>query len=256
MRKNTILTSVMPVAVTLAYLFWTNVEMKWILGLSGLVLMAIFHMTANAVRNYSKSRKTAVSLLVASVVCAVAMMLITSHHFLLFVLAGLLCVVLGRVLRFTLLRDIDAMLTYALIPALAVSYVATGSMLWSVLWTAAPVGLLVSGITHSGHIYDKLNDSASECNQGTMKASVWLYGFEMIFPYLAVAVLSLCGFLPVETVFIFLTMVLAISNTKIMNHSLSAGAASIAGLDVKTAELMLYFSSILTVSLIAAGLLS
>lgn len=255
MRKNTILASVMPVAVTLAYLFWTKVEMNWIPALSGLVVMAIFHMTANAVRNYSKSRKTAVGLLVASVVCAVAMTLITSHHFLLFVLAGLLCVVLGRVLRFTILRDIDAMLAYALIPALAVSYVATGSMLWSVLWAAAPVGLLVSGITHSGHIYDKLNDSASECNQGTMKASVWLYGFEMIFPYVWVGVLSMFGILPLHTAVIFLTLVLAISNSKIMMNLLEGGIDMIADLDVRTANLQLVFSVLLTISFLVAGIL-
>lgn len=255
MRKNTILASVMPVAVTLAYLFWTKVEMNWIPALSGLVVMAIFHMTANAVRNYSKSRKTAVGLLVASVVCAVAMTLITSHHFLLFVLAGLLCVVLGRVLRFTMLRDIDAMLAYALIPALAVSYVATGSMLWSVLWAAAPVGLLVSGITHSSHIFDKLNDSASECNQGTMKASVWLYGFEMIFPYVWVGVLSMFGILPLHTAVIFLTLVLAISNSKIMMNLLEGGIDMIADLDVRTANLQLVFSVLLTISFLVAGIL-
>lgn len=255
MRKNTILASVMPVAVTLAYLFWTKVEMNWIPALSGLVVMAIFHMTANAVRNYSKSRKTAVGLLVASVVCAVAMTLITSHHFLLFVLAGLLCVVLGRVLRFTIMRDIDAMLAYALIPALAVSYVATGSMLWSVLWAAAPVGLLVSGITHSSHIFDKLNDSASECNQGTMKASVWLYGFEMIFPYVWVGVLSMFGILPLHTAVIFLTLVLAISNSKIMMNLLEGGIDMIADLDVRTANLQLVFSVLLTISFLVAGIL-
>jgi 1,4-dihydroxy-2-naphthoate octaprenyltransferase len=76
----------------------------------------------------------------------------------------------------------------------------------------------------------------------------------MIFPYVWVGVISMIGILPVHTVAIFLTLVIAISNAKIMMHSVEGGIEMIADLDVKTANLQLFFSVLLAASLIIAGL--
>ena len=82
--------------------------------------------------------------------------------------------------------------------------------------------------------------------------SVWLFGFEMLFPYVWVAALSIAGLLPVYTVFIFLTLPVAIGNARTMAKSLKAGVEMIADLDVKTANLQLMFSVLLTATLVAA----
>ena len=62
------------------------------------------------------------------------------------------------------------------------------------------------------------------------------------------------GILPVHTVAIFLTLVLAISNAKIMRNSLEGGVGMIADLDVKTANLQLVFSILLALALLTAGI--
>jgi 1,4-dihydroxy-2-naphthoate octaprenyltransferase len=87
------------------------------------------------------------------------------------------------------------------------------------------------------------------------KFSSLLYGFEMIFPYVWVAVLSIIGIFPVHTVVIFLTLVLAISNAKIMEKSVEGGVEMIADLDIKTANLQLFFSLLLTLSFVLARVL-
>ena len=84
------------------------------------------------------------------------------------------------------------------------------------------------------------------------KVSALLYGFEMIFPYVWIGVLSIIGILPVSTVFIFLTLPVAIGCAKTMKNSVTGGTAMIADLDVRTANLQLMFSVILTVTLIVA----
>ena len=84
------------------------------------------------------------------------------------------------------------------------------------------------------------------------KASAWLFGFEMIFPYVWVAVLSMIGILPVHTVIIFMTLPVAIGNARVMKKSLTSGVGMIADLDVKTANLQLMFSLLFVLSMVVA----
>ena len=81
--------------------------------------------------------------------------------------------------------------------------------------------------------------------------SAWFYGFEMIFPFIWIAVLSLTGILPYTTVLIFLTLPVAIACSKTMMNSIEGGVQMIGDLDVRTANLQLMFSIILTIGLIA-----
>jgi 1,4-dihydroxy-2-naphthoate octaprenyltransferase len=85
-----------------------------------------------------------------------------------------------------------------------------------------------------------------------VKVSSWLFGFEMIFPYVWVAVLSMIGVMPVYTVAIFMTLPVAIGNARMMSKSVEAGVHLIADLDVKTANLQLFFSVLLTLSFVVA----
>ena len=87
------------------------------------------------------------------------------------------------------------------------------------------------------------------------KASAWLFGAEMVFPFIWVAVLSMVGVLPIYTVVIFMTLPVAIGNARVMMKSLTAGVEMIADLDVKTANLQMLFSILLTLSLAVAKFL-
>jgi len=273
--------SAMPIIVTLAYLFWTGAEMNWLLGLWALVGMVLFHCTGNVWSDYfdfkkkvdaddtfgaktlttgmfkpEEIRNLAIGFLVVSVACGLGLLAVTGLPLLWIGLAGVACTLLYPVLKYNALGDFDIVMAFAFLPTLGTSYVATGAIDWSVLFVALPVGLITDGILHSNNSRDVVTDrragiSTMAMSMGAEK-SVWLFGFEMLFPYVWVAALSMAGLLPVYTVFIFLTLPIAIGNAKTMAKSLKAGVEMIADLDVKTANLQLMFSVLLTAALVAA----
>lgn len=273
--------SAMPIIVTLAYLLWTGAEMNWLLGLWALVGMVLFHCTGNVWSDYfdfkkkvdaedtfgaktlttgmfkpEEIRNLAIGFLVVSVACGLGLLAVTGLPLLWIGLAGVACTLLYPVLKYNALGDFDIVMAFAFLPTLGTSYVATGAIDWNVLFVALPVGLITDGILHSNNSRDVVTDrragiSTMAMSMGAEK-SVWLFGFEMLFPYVWVAALSMAGLLPVYTVFIFLTLPIAIGNARTMAKSLKAGVEMIADLDVKTANLQLMFSVLLTAALVAA----
>lgn len=273
--------SAMPIIVTLAYLFWTGAEMNWLLGLWALVGMVLFHCTGNVWSDYfdfkkkvdaedtfgaktlttgmfkpEEIRNLAIGFLVVSVACGLGLLAVTGLPLLWIGLAGVACTLLYPVLKYNALGDFDIVMAFAFLPTLGTSYVATGAIDWNVLFVALPVGLITDGILHSNNSRDVVTDrragiSTMAMSMGAEK-SAWLFGFEMLFPYVWVAALSMAGLLPVYTVFIYLTLPIAIGNARTMAKSLKAGVEMIADLDVKTANLQLMFSVLLTAALVAA----
>lgn len=273
--------SAMPIIVTLAYLFWTGAEINWLLGLWTLVGMVLFHCTGNVWSDYfdfkkkvdaedtfgaktmttgmfkpEEIRNLAIGFLVVSVACGLGLLAVTGLPLLWIGLAGVACTLLYPVLKYNALGDFDIVMAFAFLPTLGTSYVATGAIDWNVLFVALPVGLITDGILHSNNSRDVMTDRRAGITTMAMsmgpEKSVWLFGFEMLFPYLWIAVLSMAGLLPVYTVVIFLTLPVAIGNARTMARSLKAGVEMIADLDVKTANLQLMFSILLTAAFVVA----
>lgn len=282
-RPWSIPASVMPIIVAVAYLFWKGASISWPMALLTLVGMILFHLTGNVWSDYfdykkkvdaddtfgaktlttgmfepKEIRNLALGLLAVSVVCGLAIVALTGLPVLWIGLAGVICTLLYPVLKYNALGDLDILLTFAFLPTIGTSYAVTGFIDWNVLYIALPVGLITDGILHSNNTRDMRTDARAGITTMAMsmgpKAAAWLYGFEMIFPYVWVGVLSMTGILPVHTVAIFLTLVLAISNAKIMRNSLEGGVGMIADLDVKTANLQLVFSILLALALLTAGI--
>lgn len=282
-RPWSIPASAMPIIVAVAYLFWKGASISWPMALLTLVGMILFHLTGNVWSDYfdykkkvdaddtfgaktlttgmfepREIRNLALGLLAVSVVCGLAIVALTGLPVLWIGLAGVICTLLYPVLKYNALGDLDILLTFAFLPTIGTSYAVTGFIDWNVLYIALPVGLITDGILHSNNTRDMRTDARAGITTMAMsmgpKAAAWLYGFEMIFPYVWVGVLSMTGILPVHTVAIFLTLVLAISNAKIMKNSLEGGVGMIADLDVKTANLQLVFSILLALALLTAGI--
>lgn len=282
-RPWSIPASAMPIIVAVAYLFWKGASVSWPMALLTLVGMILFHLTGNVWSDYfdykkkvdaddtfgaktlttgmfepKEIRNLALGLLAVSVVCGLAIVALTGLPVLWIGLAGVICTLLYPVLKYNALGDLDILLTFAFLPTIGTSYAVTGFIDWNVLYIALPVGLITDGILHSNNTRDMRTDACAGITTMAMsmgpKAAAWLYGFEMIFPYVWVGVLSMTGILPVHTVAIFLTLVLAISNAKIMKNSLEGGVGMIADLDVKTANLQLVFSILLALALLIAGI--
>lgn len=276
--------SAMPIVVTLAYLFWKGAEVNWALGLWTLVGMVLFHCTGNVWSDYFDFRKKvdaedtfgaktmttgmfqpheirnlALGLLAVSVACGLGLLAVTGLPLLWIGLAGVACTLLYPLLKYNALGDFDIVMAFAFLPTLGTSYVATGVIDWNVLLVALPVGLITDGILHSNNSRDVVTDRRAGITTMAMsmgpEKSVWLFGFEMLFPYIWVAALSMADLLPLHTVVIFLTLPIAIGNARTMSKSLKAGSEIIADLDVRTANLQLLFSVLLAAAFFASKLI-
>lgn len=275
--------SVMPIVVAVAYLFWKGADMNWPMAGLTLVGMILFHLTGNVWSDYfdfmkkvdaedtfgvktltsgmfepKEIKNLAIGLLAVSVICGLTIFALTSLPVLWIGLAGVACTLLYPFLKYNALGDLDIILTFAFLPALGTSFTVTGVIDWTVLYIAIPVGLITDGILHSNNTRDVSTDARAGITTMAMsmgpKASAWLYSIEMIFPYVWVAVLSMLGFFPIHTVAVFLTLVIAISNLNVMWQSLTGGVEVIADLDVKTANLQLFFSVLLAAAFFLAGI--
>lgn len=273
--------SVMPIVVTLAYLFWKGADINWIHGAWALIGMVLFHMTGNTWSDYfdykkkvdaddtygaktittgmfqaNEIRNLAIGLLIASIACGLGLFAVTGLPLLWIGLAGAACTLLYPMMKFNALGDLDILLTFAFLPTLGTSYAATGAIDWNVLWVALPVGLITDGILHSNNTRDMLTDKRAGIKTMAMalgsKFSSWVYAFEMIFPYVWVGVLSIIGIMPMHTIIVFMTIPVAVACHRTMKRSLKEGVRPIVDLDVRTANLQLVFSALLTVAFVSA----
>ena len=247
--------------------------------------MVLFHLTGNVWSDYfdfkkkvdaedtfgAKSLTTgmfqpaeilrlAIVLLCLSVACGLGLLAVTYFQgfgldLLWIGLAGVVLTLLYPILKYNALGDIDILLTFAFLPTLGTAFVTTGAIDWNVLLIALPVGLITDGILHSNNTRDTEHDARAGIKTMAMglgtKVAAWVYGFEMVFPFIWIAVLSMIGMLPYTTVFIFLTLPIAVACAKTMINSVEGGVHLIGDIDVRTANLQLLFSLMLTVGLIA-----
>lgn len=276
--------SAMPIIVTLAYLFWTGAEIDWLKGLWALIGMVLFHCTGNVWSDYfdfkkkvdaedtfgaktlttgmfkpEEIRNLALGLLVVSLICGLGLLAVTGLPLLWIGLAGVACTLLYPVLKFNALGDFDIVMAFAFLPTLGTSYVATGAIDWNVLLVALPVGLITDAILHCNNTRDMATDKRAGIMTMAMgmgyKWAVAHYVFEMVFPYVWVAAVAVAGYLPLTTLAVFLTIAVALGNAKTMIRSRKEGVELIHDLDVRTANLQLFFSVLFTAALVVAKFL-
>ncbi len=277
--------SAMPVAVTLAYLWWTQTEMHIDLGLWALGGIILFHAAGNTwsdwwdyrrgvdaadtygARTLTDGRFTprevltlSLILLCAATLSGLGLLWYTSPKLLWFGLGGLVCTLLYPAMKFRALGDLNIFLTYAILPTLGTSFVATGRVEWSVLWLSVPIGLITVGIVHSNNTRDMSTDYRAGITSLAMKLgtqiSVWTYAFEVLFPFLWVSALVVAGLFPWSTLAVWAALPVALQNARLMLRTPREGMAVIGTLDEQTAKLQLLFSLLLILTFAAARLFS
>lgn len=276
--------SAMPVIVTTAFLFWRGYEISWGFAVWALVNIIIFHAAGNTWSDYFDFKKKVdaddtfgaktlttgmfepkeiknLALVLTAVATAggLALMALTGLPLLWIGIGGVLCTLLYPYLKFNALGDLVILLAYAFLPVLGTSFVVAGGVLPSALIIALPLGLITDGILHSNNTRDMATDARAGIRTMAMslgtKSSAVLYGFEMLFPFVWVGVCSIAGFMPIATVIVFMTLPVAIACAQTMKNSVEGGVHMIADLDVRTANLQLMFSFLLTVAFIVARFL-
>ena len=274
--------SAMPIIATLAFLFWKGAEINWIYGVWALAGMILFHYAGNVWSDWFDYRKKvdaddtfgaktlttgmftpkeimglAIGLLVAAISCGLALAAMTGLPLLWIGLAGAVCTVLYPLLKYNALGDLDILLTFAFLPTIGTSYAATGAIDWNVLLIALPVGLITDGILHCNNTRDIATDKRAGINTMAMwlgtKAAARMYAFEMVFPYIWVGICSIIGLLPLHTIIIFLTLPIALACASTMKKSIGQETPMLLGdLDVRTANLQMMFSVLLSISFVVA----
>ncbi len=274
--------SAMPVAVTLAYLFWRNVEIDWLSGVWALVNVVVFHAAGNVWSDYFDYRKgvdaddtfgaktmtsgeftsremlnLAIGLLVAALAMGVGLMMRAGFPLLWFGLAGALTVLLYPRLKYSALGDVDIMLAYAFLPTLGTSFVVTGNILWETLWIAFPVGLITVAILHSNNTRDIVTDNRANITTLAMslgrRLSKWLYAAEVLLPFAWIIACVVCGVFPAWSLLTLPAVVPVWLCARDMLRHNEQSAHIIANLDERTAKLQLIFSLLFTLSFVVAA---
>ena len=276
--------SAMPVIVTTAFLFWRGYQISWGFAVWALLNIIVFHAAGNTWSDYFDYKKKVdaddtfgaktlttgmfdpkeiktLSLILTAVAAAggLTLMALTGLPLLWIGIGGVVCTLLYPMLKYNALGDLVILLAYAFLPTLGTSFVATGAVIPSVLIIALPLGLITDGILHSNNTRDMETDARAGIKTMAMslgvKSSAILYGFEMLFPFVWIALCSMTGFMPIATVIAFMTLPIAIACAKTMRNSVEGGMQMIADLDVRTANLQLTFSLLLTVAFVVSRFL-
>ena len=111
---------------------------------------------------------------------------------------------------------------------------------WSAVYALVPVALMSIGI---------IGADKKEVNS---KCVANLYAFEVVSPYVWVAICSMFGILPMHTIICFLTVAVALGCATTMKKSVGQGSTLLLDLKERTATLQLQFSSLLCIALVAA----
>lgn len=275
--------SSMPVAVTLAFLYWRGFEVNWPVGLWTLLSVILFHAAGNTWSDYSDFKRgvdredtiggmsitsgeflpseikcLSMLLLAVAAVSGLSLMLATGLPTLYLGLAGIALTMMYPFLKYHALGDVDIFLTYSLLPVLGTSYVATGAFVMDVLWLVLPIGLITVGILHINNTRDIEHDKRAGIHTFAMlagkRASAFIYCMEVTVPFVWVAICIIYNSMPLWSLIVLLALKPAIDNSRKAFMFPKEGMKAVIGVDEATAKLQLMFSLLLVVSFFVASL--
>lgn len=282
--------SAMPVASTIAYLFWVSKTfvgtspVDWLCGILALVGIILFHAGGNVISDYNDFRKGVdtpenammlplvngsfkdyefrrygIVLLLAGCAVGVVLLLLTQSVELLYVgLAGGVLTLLYSFLKYRALGDVVIVLNYAILPIMGTSIVAVGHIDWSAMVLAVPLGLITDSILHINNARDAVSDRAAGARTFAMligpKASSLMYRAEVLLPFVWVVVAVCVGWLPVLTILVFAVAKTAWDMARQAKGLVSEGPAKVAMLDQQSAQLQAKFSVLMIVALVVSAL--
>lgn len=273
----------MPVAVTLAFLYWRGFEVNWLVGLWTLLSVILFHAAGNTWSDYSDFRRgvdredtiggmsitsgeflpseikcLSMLLLAVATVSGLSLMLATGLPTLYLGLAGIALTMMYPFFKYHALGDVDIFLTYSLLPVMGTSYVATGAFVMDALWLVLPIGLITVGILHINNTRDIEHDKRAGIHTFAMlagkRASAFIYCMEVTLPFVWVVGCVIYGSMPLWSLIVLLALKPAIDNSRKAFMFPKEGMEAVIGVDEATAKLQLMFSLLLVVSFFVASL--
>lgn len=277
--------SAMPVAVTLAFLYWMQQDVNWTNGVWALLNIIVFHAAGNTWSDYFDYKhrvdredthgvrtltggmflpreifRLSLGLLVVALLGGLGLLVRTGLPLLYIGIGGAACTLLYPALKYRALGDVVIFVAYALLPMLGTAYVATGVMDWTTMWAGVPVGLITVAILHANNTRDITTDVRADIRTLAMtvgaQASMAVYYVEVLFPFVWIAGCAAAGIFPWWTLLVLPALVPAVGNVRLMASYSVRGMEGISRLDELTAKLQLLFSLLLTLSFVLARVLS
>ena len=277
--------SAMPVAVTLAYLYWLQQDVNWLNGVWALLNIVVFHAAGNTWSDYFDYKhrvdredthgvktltsgmfqpqeiyRLSLSLLVVALVAGIGLLWRTGLPLLYIGMGGVACTLLYPSLKYRALGDVVIFIAYALLPMLGTAYAATGVADWNTMWVALPVGLITVAILHANNTRDMQTDVRADIRTLAMtvgaRTSMLLYYLEVLVPFAWVVCCAAAGIFPWWSLLVLPALGPALGNVRLMACYPSTGMEGIARLDELTAKLQLLFSLLFALSFVLARVLS
>ena len=163
-------------------------------------------------------------------------------------------------LKYRALGDLLIFIIYGQLLPLGTVYVTTGLLDYHMLLISAPIGLLVVNILHANNTRDIRFDKMANIRTLAM----WMgienakkqYTLLYIASYIGIVVLVLLKALPIACLLSLATLPLAIKNIQRMRLASAEHPEHIKTLDANSAQLLLVFSLLLSLSNVATKFLS
>lgn len=276
--------SVMPVVVTIAYMFYVQgSSVDWVAGVWAAFTIVAFHAAGNTWSDYHDFKKgvdqaadnvggtsltsgefrpaeilrLSIGLIAVAIVFGILIVIYRGLPILYFGIAGLVLTLLYPVMKYNALGDVDIFLTYSLLPILATTYVVGGALYFPALWLTLPLGLITVAILHINNLRDMESDRSAGIRTLAMLAgrrrAAYMYCVEIFLPFVWIVGMVALGELPLWSLIVLLATVPALKAAKKALRSREEGKSAVVGLDERTAQLQLVFSLLLTVSFLVGG---
>ena len=276
--------SAMPVLATFAYMTWVcslyDMEIDWVSGILAVIGIIFFHASGNMlsdVRDYKKGVDKGLdymplvngsfkpqeyvrfSLILFAIGLCIGFYIMSRCGWPLLFSAvyGAFFTLTYATFKYFALGDLVILLSYAIIPIMGTTYATISEYYAPALVLALPIGLITVGILHVNNTRDIESDRAAGIHTLAMligrNASLKLYAFEVLFPFLLIVATVCCGWLPWYSLIVLLAAPKAWQNARIVMSAKKKGAEVLAPIDAATAQLQLIFSLLLAVSLFAAA---
>ena len=272
--------SAMPVLATFAYMTWVcslyGMSIDWVSGVLAIVGIVFFHASGNMlsdVRDYKKGvdkglshmplvngsfttkEYMRLSLTLFVLGCAIGFYIMSRCGWPLLYAAvyGAFFTLTYATFKYFALGDVVIFLSYAVIPILGTTFATISEYYYPALVLALPIGLITVAILHVNNTRDIESDRAAGIRTFAMliglKASVQLYAFEVLFPFVAVIATIMCGWLPWYSVIVLFALPKAWKCARVVLDSPKKGMETLVMHDAATSQLQLMFSLLLAVSL-------
>lgn len=226
------------------YDFVNKVDRKESYGSNRLIIDGVFD--AKVARNFG--------FVMLAIGCVIGLYICfnSGYYLLLIGFVGVVASMFYYKFKYRALGDLLIFIVFGLLVAFGTYYVMTNVLSWEILLISTPVGLLITAILHANNTRDMLHDNQAGIKTSAMllgvKGSKIKYSLLTILCYLTVVALILVKILPYTCLFVFLTLPLAIKNMQIMSRFSNDNNLKIMNLDAKTAQLVLVFAIILSLS--------